>query len=245
MTPNLTIILVKPRDPNNIGAAARAMANFGLEELRVVSPFEPTWRSAVSAVGAQDILLKARLYDSLPQALGECTFSLAATALKNRKLGQPVISLPDLPALLEEKTPEKTALVFGNEKTGLSNEDIALCSAVLHIPTTAKQPSVNLAQAVILACYEMARTRPANPKPAPAAPTRATFAQTEMVVEELEALMQRAELKTDYSPEQRKSLLRGLLHKTDLSKNDLFFIKTFASHLNASCGRPSNEKPQS
>lgn len=245
MTHNLAIILVRPRDPNNIGAAARAMANFGWEELRVVSPFEPTWRSAVSAVGAQDILLNAHLYDSLPQALGDCTFSLAATALKNRKLGQSVISLPDLPALLQEKTPEKTALVFGNEKTGLSNEDIALCSAVLHIPTTAKQPSVNLAQAVILACYELARATPPEQKPSPLAPQRATFAQTEMVVEELEHLMQRADLKTDYSPEQRKSLLRDLLHKTDLSKNDLFFIKTFASHLNAPHKRHPNEKPQS
>lgn len=233
MKHGLTVILVKPRDPNNIGAAARAMANFGLEELRVVSPFEPTWRSAVSAVGAQDVLLNARLYDGLPDALADCTFSLAATALKNRKLGQAVVSLPDLPALLEEKTPQKTALVFGNEKTGLSNEDIALCSAVLHIPTSAKQPSVNLAQAVILTCYELSRARPPKQTPPALAPQRATFAQTEMVVDELEGLMRRADLKTDYSPEQRKSLLRALLHKTDLSKNDLFFIKTFASHVNA------------
>ena len=77
-----TIVLVRPRDPNNIGAAARAMANFGLSELRVVEPYLPTWQIAVSAVGAQDILQNAKLFSSLPQALADCHLSIATTALK-------------------------------------------------------------------------------------------------------------------------------------------------------------------
>ncbi len=225
------IVLVRPRDPNNIGAVARAMANFGLKELRVVDPYEPTWQSAVSAVGAEDILQSARRFDTLPQALADATLTIAATALKNRKLDEHIVALPDLPEWLAEQSEGKTALVFGNEKTGLSNEDIELCSAVLHIPTSKKQPSVNLAQAVILSCYELSRKEPPQKPRAQALPKRATFEQTEMVIDELEKLLQKANCKMDFSPEQRKALLRTLLRKSALSKNDLFFIKKLAVQL--------------
>ncbi len=227
MKRNFVIVLVRPRDPNNIGAAARAMANFGLNSLRVVDPYEPTWQSAVSAVGAHDILQNASLFATLPEALADCTRTLATTALKNRKLDQELIALPHLPRWLQHQPAGRTALVFGNEKTGLCNADIALCQAVLHIPTTAKQPSVNLAQAVILTCYELARTHAPVRKPTA---DGASFAQTERVLQELEALLQAVQIKTDYSTGQRKALLRGLLHKSRLSKNDLFFIKTVAEH---------------
>ena len=81
MTRDFAVVLVSPRDPNNIGAAARAMANFGLTDLRVVTPYAPSWRDAVSAVGAQDIMQSARLFDSLPQALSDCVLTRATTAL--------------------------------------------------------------------------------------------------------------------------------------------------------------------
>lgn len=228
MKEQFCIVLVRPRDPNNIGAVARAMANFGLQDLRVVDPFPPTWQEVVSAVGAHDILTHAKLFSALPQALADCQTSLATTSLKNRQLHQTMIALPDLPAWLEKQNPGKTALVFGNEKTGLSNEDIELCSAAVHIPTTAKQPSVNLAQAVILLCYELAR----RPLPFSAhIATKATFEQTELVIQELEGLMQAAHLKADFSQKQRQDLLRSLLNKSNFSKNELFFIKKFAKQL--------------
>lgn len=225
----LAVVLVSPRDPNNIGAAARAMANFGLSDLRVVTPYAPSWRDAVSAVGAQDIMQSARLFDSLPLALADCKLTLAATALKNRNLDQPVIALPDLPAWLAGQIQEQTALVFGNEKTGLSNDEIALCTAVLHIPTKDKQPSINLAQAVILTCYELTRR---EPLPAAEHPLeRATFAQTELVIDELEGLMVQSGFRTDYTPAQRKALLRALTRKGSLEKDDLFFLKNFALYV--------------
>ncbi len=230
MTRPFTVILVRPRDPNNIGAAARAMANFGLTELRLVDPFTVAFQDAVSAVGAQDILKKAQLFDTLPQALADCPLSLATSALRNRRLNQSFVTLPHLPDWLQTQPDGKTALVFGNEKTGLSNEDIELCTAVLHIPTTAKQPSVNLAQAVILTCYELARQ--SQPLPHKEPPNiKATFAETERVVEELESLMQASGFKYDYTPTQRKEIMRILLRKSNLSKNDLFFIKNFAFYV--------------
>ena len=122
MTRPFTVILVHPRDPNNIGAAARAMANFGLSELRLVDPFTVAFQDAVSAVGAQDILKNARIFDTLPQALADCPLSLATSALRNRRLNQSFVTLPHLPDWLQTQAEGKTALVFGNEKTGLSKD---------------------------------------------------------------------------------------------------------------------------
>ena len=223
-----TIVLVRPRDPNNIGAAARAMANFGLSELRVVEPYLPTWQIAVSAVGAQDILQNAKLFSSLPQALADCHLSIATTALKNRQHNEQIVALPQLSAWLQNYNAEKIALVFGNEKTGLSNEDIEMCTAAMHIPTTAKQPSVNLAQAVILTCYELARCQADT---TPKGPKLPTFEQTELVINSLENLMTAAHFKQDFSCQQRQILVRTLFHKTRLSGNDLFFIKKLSDQL--------------
>lgn len=90
------IILVRPRDPNNIGACARAMANFGFNELRIVDPYAPVWQEAVSAVGAHDILKQAKLCSTLDEALADTQFSLATTALRNRVTEQPILFLPDI-----------------------------------------------------------------------------------------------------------------------------------------------------
>ena len=206
MKRSLAIVLVRPRDPNNIGAAARAMANFGLADLRVVEPYQPSWRAAVSAVGAADIMQKARLFDTLPEALADCTVTVATTALKNRRLNETILALPDFPAWIAQQPAGKMAIVFGNEKTGLSNEDIELCTATMHIPTTTKQPSINLAQAVILTCYELARGH--VPTRGKSALQAATFEQLELVVTELNALTQHVDFKQDYTPTQRKALLR-------------------------------------
>ena len=231
MKRDFTVVLVRPRDPNNIGAAARAMANFGLTDLRVVDPYEPSWRQAVSAVGAADIMQQATRFDTLPEALADCTLTVATSALKNRRLNETLVALPDFPHWLESRPEGLTALVFGNEKTGLSNEDIELCSAALHIPTTAKQPSVNLAQAVILTCYELARTRPAAAMPTATHLQTATFEQTERVVSELENLMQAGQFRLDYTQAQRKMLIRKFLQRGNFSKDDLFFLKKGAELL--------------
>ena len=235
MKRSIAIVLVRPRDPNNIGAAARAMANFGLSDLRVVEPYEPSWRTAVSAVGAADIMQKAHLFDTLPQALADCTVTVATTALKNRRLNEKIVTLPTFPAWINTQPAGKLAIVFGNEKTGLSNEDIELCSAAMHIPTTAKQPSINLAQAVILTCYELARGQ-VSPR-GKSALKAATFSQVELVIDELEGLTQYVHFKQDYTAKQRKAILRKLIQRGELSKGDLFFLKKFAAHIHGTLAR--------
>lgn len=227
------VVLVRPRDPNNIGACARAMSNFGLTDLRVVEPFAPVWREAVSAVGATDIMQSARQLNSLDEALHDCTFSLAATALRNRGVVQEVITLPRLNERLKELPTQKIALVFGNEKTGLSNEDIERCDAILNIPTVAKQPSINLAQAVILTCYELSRRDDFAPlrSVSPEA-DQPTDAQREMFLMAVEQLCEKTDLRNDLSLTQRKSFLRHALARHPLSTVQLFFLKTLVDRLN-------------
>ena len=227
------IVLVRPRDPNNIGAAARAMANFGLSDLRVVEPFAVAWREAVSAVGAEDIMQSAVQYQTLDEALADTSFSLAATALRNRRLEQEIVTLPALNERLKTAPEGKIALVFGNEKTGLSGDDIERCVVVLNIPTVAKQPSINLAQAVILTCYELSRRTGFTPlrtagSCAAAAPTDS---QKEILVEKLFTLCEKADLRPDLTPDQRKAFLRRLVGDLSLNEVQLFMTKSLAERL--------------
>nr|QGT50787.1 tRNA (cytidine/uridine-2'-O-)-methyltransferase TrmJ [uncultured Elusimicrobia bacterium] len=228
------VVLVRPRDPNNIGAAARAMGNFGLTDLRVVDPYPPVWREAVSAVGVSDILQNARKFDTLDEALADTHFSLASTALKNRRAEQEVVTLPHLNERLQTAPRGLTALVFGNEKSGLSGEDIARCEAVLNIPTSAKQPSINLAQAVILTCYELSRRADFMPVRTVSRPVdAATDAQKEIFIAAAESLCEKTALRADLTPAQRKAFLRHALARQSISKDQLFFLKKLAEKISA------------
>lgn len=152
------IILLRPRDPNNIGAAARAMKNFGFTELAVVAPFAPTWNEAVSAVNAEDVLTKARVVDSLAEAIADCTF-VVGTADRTRIAGKHRLYTPqDLAAELA-RTDHRLALVFGPEKHGLTNDELAHCHCTMSIPTAPDCPSMNLGQAVAICCYELTRAQ--------------------------------------------------------------------------------------
>jgi len=152
----LEVVLVRPRNPLNIGAAARAMANFGLNNLTVVAPWEPVWREAKSAVGAPEILANARLTQTLAEAVAHSTLVLGTGTSTTRKAEQPVLSLPDLPPYIDGQLTQqgRIAIVFGPEKHGLTREDLALCHAMIEVPTDSVQPSMNLGQAVAVCLYE-------------------------------------------------------------------------------------------
>ncbi len=233
MSSSFCVVLVYPRDPNNIGAAARAMANFGLSDLRVVKPFAVAWREAVSAVGAEDIMKAARQFDTLDEALADTTYSLAATALRNRYLEQAIVTLPQLNEQVDRLPSGHIALVFGNEKTGLSGEDIERCRAVLNIPTVSKQPSINLAQAVILTCYELSKRAGFTPlRSAKSAAAKVpTDSQKEILVERVYRLCEQADLRPDLTPKQRKAFLRRLIGELPLNEIQLFFLKSLAERL--------------
>lgn len=228
---DFVIILVRPRDPNNIGACARAMANFGLSQLRLVDPYPPVWQEAVSAVGAQDILKQARLFPTLQEALADTDFSFATTALKEREIKQEIYFLPQWKDFSQKLHFKHGAFVFGNEKSGLSAQDIELCNAVLNIPTSAKQPSVNLAQAVLLVCYEIAQTQGLKPLRQLQEPLYPTHHQQEVTIQELDSLFQEADLYANWPAAHRQALIRNFVSKQHLELNALFLLKNLAEKL--------------
>lgn len=135
------------------------MANFGFDDLAVVKPYAPVWRETTSAVGAEKLVLSARALNTLDEAAGDCDLVLGTTAVRNRGLDRPVVRLPDLTAFLAERRPARVAVLFGNEKTGLTNAYLEKCHAYLTVPTAPVQPSMNLSHAVTVVCYELARSR--------------------------------------------------------------------------------------
>jgi tRNA/rRNA methyltransferase len=154
------VVLVRPRNPLNIGAAARACANFAIRQLALVRPHPPVWEEARSAVGAEDLLKSARVTATLAEAVGDTTLAIGTTAGARRNLDRELIPLDQLPEWLRvhARRHRRAALVFGSEKTGLSNDDLAACHALVRIPTSVETPSMNLGQAVAVCCYELARS---------------------------------------------------------------------------------------
>jgi tRNA/rRNA methyltransferase len=150
-------VLVRPRNPLNIGAAARAMANFGFREMVVVAPYSPVWQETRSAVGAEEIVTSARAVETLLEAIGDASMVVGTTAGSRRNLDRDLIPLPDFPAWLRQrKTAGRVALLFGPEKTGLSNQHLSFCHALVRIPTVVDCPSMNLGQAVAVCAYQLA-----------------------------------------------------------------------------------------
>lgn len=154
----LRVVLVGPRNPLNIGAAARAMSNFGFESLRLVNPYARSYLEARSAVGASGILREARRYKSVPEAVADCALVVGTTAVRNRDL-QHQVRRPEYGARLIRKQLcfGNVALLFGSEKFGLSNESLSHCHWLIRIPTSEKNISMNLGQAVAVCLYELIR----------------------------------------------------------------------------------------
>ena len=158
---NLRVVLVSPRNPLNIGAAARAMSNFGFFHLRVVNPYELAFREARSAVGASPVLARAEEFKTLAEAVEDCNLVVGTTALGRREPLHPVKRLEQSAPLIRKRLANsRVALLFGSEKRGLSNEDLSHCHWLLRIPTREDHRSMNLGQAVAVCLYELAR----NPK---------------------------------------------------------------------------------
>ena len=156
-TPGPVVILVEPQMGENIGAAARAMANFGLSRLRLVKPRQawPNDKAHIMAAGADRILDGAVLYDDLPSAIADCTFVLATTA-RSHDQAKPVIGPAGAAAEIAPRVAagETVAILFGRERNGLENDEVALADCIVTLPVNPAFASLNLAQAVIIVAYE-------------------------------------------------------------------------------------------
>ena len=150
------IVLVETSHPGNIGASARAMKTMGLDELVLVAPRDfPSAEATARASGADDVLARARIVDSLDDAIADCGFVAGASA-RLRRLSWPVVDpRAGAAALRRHARQTRVAMVFGPEHSGLTNEDLGRCNQVVHIPASPAYSSLNVAMAVQVICYEL------------------------------------------------------------------------------------------
>ena len=163
---NVRVVLVATRNPINLGAAARAISNFGFAHLRVVNPYEVAFREARSAVGASAILENAEEYTSVTDAVADCTLVVGTTAVRRRELHHPLHRLEYGARLIRKHLiAGRVALLFGSEKVGLANQDLSHCHWLMRIPTREEHISMNLGQAVAVCLYELVRDAKAVQRP--------------------------------------------------------------------------------
>jgi len=160
----VVVVLVRARNPNNIGAVARAMYDFGFRHLRVVNEYAVPFETARSAVDASEVLAGAVAFGSVGEAVAECTMVVGTTAVGERALQHPLYGLPEAAGVIDEELAleaGRVALLFGSEKTGLSNDELSHCHWLLTIPMEQhgemRHPSMNLGQAVAVCLYELRR----------------------------------------------------------------------------------------
>src|SRR5579863_5892186 len=155
---NLRVVLVSPRNPLNIGAAARAMSNFGVFELRLINAYNVAFLEAKSAVNASKILINAREFSTVAEAVADCSLIVGTTSIGNRALEHPLRRLETGGKIIAKKLASApVALLFGSEKFGLSNEDMSHCHWLMRIPTREAHGSMNLGQSVAVCLYELVR----------------------------------------------------------------------------------------
>ena len=216
---NLRVVLVRPRNPLNIGAAARAMSNFGAFTLRVVQPYEKAFREAVSAVGASRILTQAEEFDEIPEAVADCSLVVGTTAIGNRELQHPLYLLNQAgPRIRARLRNGRVAVLFGSEKWGLSNEALSHCHWLLHIPARKEHQSMNLGQAVAVLLYELARSSARLGKDSPQ-----EFASMEKVDRITSALLQALQASgyvKPYSGTSAEEKLRRMIRRFRLQSAD-------------------------
>ena len=152
------IVLVRPQLGENIGKAARAMLNFGLTDMLLVNPRDgwPNPSAGPAASGADIVLERARLFDTVQDAIADCSTVFAST-VRRRDLVMPVLKPEDMAASIVGSS-ERSAILFGAERSGLETEEVALANAIVTVPINPDFGSLNLAQAVILLAYEWSRT---------------------------------------------------------------------------------------
>src|SRR5271170_1677993 len=196
--PGPVVVLVEPQLGENIGAAARAMANFGLSRLRLVKPRQdwPNDKAQMMAAGADRILDGAQLYDTLEAAIADCSFVLATTARAHDQ-AKPVVGPNEAVRQIAPRIAagETVAIVFGRERNGLENVEVALADAIVTLPVNPAFASLNLAQAVVIVAYEWFKLKsaaklpfamPERSPPAPKQQLLAFFASLERELEKVE-----------------------------------------------------------
>lgn len=237
---NMRIVLVRPRNPLNIAAAARAARNFGFDDLVVVAPYAPVWEEAKTRKGAAQWMRRARAVPRLLDAIEDCDCVLGTSCLARRRPPetQPVLSLDTLSSCFRSSRIPKSqfliptirdrvAILFGSEKRGLTNEDLGYCHAIIRIPTIERAASMNLGQAVAVCCYELRHLRAAirhvrAMKAATA--SRAPLSQIIRLTDALEKLLLEVGVSEEGRARKRAGRTRQMLLRWGLTGQDATFL---------------------
>ena len=230
--PPPVIVLVRPQLGENIGKAARAMLNFGLTELRLVAPRDgwPNPDAGPAASGADIVLAEAEVFDTLAEAVADCT-TIYATTVRKRGVTKPVLA-PDEAARQVHATTGRSAYVFGPERSGLETDDVALAHGIVTVPINPEFGSLNLAQAVILLAYEWSKGQALAQPPAVDLDPPAPHGELEELIEHLVRDLDAAGY--FFPPERTTATLRTLrtaLTKTGWSHNDIRMMHGIISTL--------------
>jgi TrmH family RNA methyltransferase len=218
---NLRVVLVSPRNPLNIGAAARAMFNLGFSRLRLVNPYEVAFREARSAIGAREILESAEEFPSVADAIADCKLVVGTTSIGHRGLAHTLHRLEQgAPLIRAQLQLGPAALLFGSEKFGLSNEDLAHCHWLMRIATADREHSMNLGQAVAVCLYELSRHE-LDPLAAPARiPKPASAGDTEQITRLLLEVLGRSGYINPVTAVSAENKVRRLVRRLELSARD-------------------------
>jgi TrmH family RNA methyltransferase len=216
----LRVVLVAPRNPLNIGAAARAMSNFGFSELRLVNPYDVAFREARSAVKAQKVLGGAREYATVSEAIADCSLVVGTTSKGHRVLDHPLRRLELGGRIIARKLAgAPVALLFGSEKFGLSNDDMSYCHWLMRIPSREEHASMNLGQAVALCLYEIIRS-PAASRAKPEARHPAKAEDLDRLTILLEEVLEHAGYVHARVEESTRLKTRRLIRRMNLNAHD-------------------------
>ena len=226
------IVLVATTHPGNIGASARAMKTMGLSDLVLVAPKAfPSAEATARASGADDVLAGARVCASLPEAVADCIYVVGASA-RSRSLQWPTIDARSAAERLWTRAAAgPVAVVFGPEHSGLTNEDLARCQELVHIPANPDYSSLNLAMAVQVVCYELLMAHPdtatwraalhEEQRDAPIA----TAEELESFHAHLEGLMSRTGFLNPDHPRQLKLRLRRIFNRARLDQTEINILR--------------------
>ena len=222
---NLRVVLVAARNPLNIGAAARAMSNFGVRRLRVVNPYEVAFQEARSAVGAAGLLAKAEQYETVAESVADCRLVVGTTVAGARRDLQHRLQRLDEGgrAILRQLKTGPVALLFGSERFGLSNRELSHCQWVMRIPTREEHGSMNLGQAVAVCLYELVRgqkTAPATTAPGKKEKTSATSGDVERLTQALFKVLGASGYVRPRAAAATEENLRRMVRRMELNAND-------------------------
>jgi TrmH family RNA methyltransferase len=219
----LQVVLVDVRNPLNIGAAARAMSNFGFLHLRLVNPYDVAFQNARSAVGAAATLANAEVYQTVAEAVADCSLVVGTTAVGHRDLQHDLVRLEAGASLIRTGvTAGKCALLFGSEKYGLSNLDMSFCHWLMHIPTRDEHASMNLGQAVAVCLYELSRDPDATVDAAMGIPALAE--EVERITDTLLVALRASDYPKLNTSKSFHAAIRRVMRRLHLQKGDAEFL---------------------